>query len=124
VNPSALLLLAALAHLAPEHLAEALGQSTAAWEYVLRGIEGVALWGLAGEHFRTPEAWAISAYGMWESAQLSACRAAYPMDRSPLLEAGQGLCSSAGWPVGYWAPILVSIAAFAVAVKLAKNHNL
>lgn len=117
----ALLLVAAVAHLAPEHIAQYLGQSTGAWEYVLRGIEGVALWGVAGSHYKTPEAMAIAAYGMWESAQLTACRAAHSMFHAPRLAPGEGLCTAAGWPVGYWAPAIVAVVTFALAVKLAKT---
>jgi hypothetical protein len=124
VSVPALLLVAAVAHLAPDHIAEVMGQSAAAWEYVLRGIEGVALWGIAGAHYKTPEAVAIAAYGMWESAQLSACRAAHSMSHAPRLEPGQGLCTAAGWPVGYWAPSIVAVITFALVLKLAKNHTL
>jgi hypothetical protein len=124
VSIPALLLIAAVAHLAPDHIADLLGQSPPAWEYVLRGIEGVALWGIAGTHYKTPEAFSIAAYGMWESAQLSACRAAHSMFHAPLLEPGQGLCTAAGWPVGYWAPVIVAVITFALALKLAKSHNL
>lgn len=120
----ALLLIAAVAHLAPDHIADLLGQSPAAWEYVLRGIEGVSLWGIAGAHYKSPEAISIASYGMWESAQLTACRVSHPMQHAPILEQGQGLCSAIGWPVGYWAPAIVAGITFVLAVKLAKSHNL
>ena len=121
MSPSALLLIAALVHLAPEHVGDLLNQSPGAWEYVARGIEGVALWGIVGDHYQRPDVWAVSSYGMWESAQLAACRAAHPMDTPPALEPGQGLCTAAGWPLGYWAPLIVAAICFVVSATLTRK---
>lgn len=112
-HEAALLLLAAVAHLAPESVAEHYGHSVKAWEYVARGVEGMALWALAATHAKKSLALAaICAYGLWESAQMAVCRAAHPMTHAPVLPDGQGLCTAAGWAMGYFAPAIISAVAF------------
>jgi hypothetical protein len=117
MNAAALLLLAAFAHLAPEHIATGLGHSVKAWELVARGVEGLALWALVGSLMRSWPVWLVAGYGMWESAQTAVCRLAQPMGKAPILKAGEDLCNAAGWGVGYFAPVILSVIAFAVAIK-------
>jgi hypothetical protein len=117
MNAAALLLLAGIAHLAPEHMATLLGHSVKAWELVARGVEGLALWALVGSLMRSWPVWLVAGYCMLESAQMAVCRLAQPMDKAPILKAGEDLCTAAGWGVGYFSPVVLSAIAFAVAVK-------
>ena len=120
---SGLLVVAALAHLGPEHLAQWFGHSIGAWEYVCRGIEGMCLWLALGLLMRSPYAWAVCAYGAYESALMSLCRTLHPMTGPPRLPPGQGLCTAAGLNFGHWSPVLISFAAFAVALYVAKRND-
>lgn len=99
----ALLLLVAMVHLGPEHLADAFGHSRAAWDYVAAGTETAALWALLGVLWRSVPARAICAWGAVESALRPACRLALPMDRPPPpLMPGENLCDVAtGHPIGW-----------------------
>ena len=100
MNPHALLVLALVAHLMPEHLADLTGQSHAAWAYVGYGIEAGALWLVVGVSTSSLGVQAVSAYGAMEGMQRAACRLALPMDKAPDLQAGQTLCDVAtGLPI-------------------------
>lgn len=116
---TALLLLAAAAHLAPEHLAEALNQSRGAWDYVCAGIQSAGLWLAVGVLGGSAALRAVAAWGAVESAMRPVCRLAFPMDRPPpAVPPGAHLCDiAAGQPVGW---VSIAAACGVVWVLLAK----
>lgn len=92
----ALLLLVVLVHFAPEHLADALHQSAAAWGYVAGGAEAAALWLIVGLLVPSRPARMVAAYGAVESALQPACRLAFDMAVPPPKPLpGQNLCDIA-----------------------------
>ena len=103
--PHAMLALVLLVHLAPEHLAELLGHSQAAWAYVAYGIEAAVLWVLVAVVFRSPAIRAIGAFGAMEGAQRAACRLTagargeYLVQADPAALEGHGTASQVE-PVG------------------------
>ena len=114
-----LLVLVIVAHLLPEHLADLLGHSAAAWHYVAYGVEAAALWLIVALTVRTLAITAVSAYGAMEGLQRAACRLALPMDRAPHLAPGQTLCDAAtGLPAS-----LSSLLAAMVVVVLADTER-
>ena len=118
--PHAALILVVVVHFAPEHLAELLGHSAAAWHYVAYGLEAAALWLALGIMVRTIPVMAVATYGAMEGLQRSACRLALPMDSAPALLPGQTLCDAAtGLPVSF-ASLL---AAFVVVVLADKSRR-
>lgn len=92
---SLLVCLAVLVHFAPEHLAVALHQSQAAWEFVAYGAEAALLWLMVGMVAPTLPARFVALWAFLESAQRPVCRLALPMDRAPHLAEGQTLCDAA-----------------------------
>lgn len=106
---SLLLALVVMTHYAPAILgslyADA-GAATRAWFYVLRGIEGAALFGLVWAlaprkpaHVRYGIALAC-AWGMLEESQTAVCRLAVGIERRVTVPIFGGLCDVAtGWPV-------------------------
>jgi hypothetical protein len=117
---AALLLLAVLAHLAPEHIARALGHSHTAWESALYGLEAAAVWLAIGSAAAGPLQ-AVAAYGAMESAQRAACRVALPMDRPPGLRPDENLCDRV---TGQPASLYSLVAAALVALHLAQASAL
>lgn len=111
ILPAWLLLLLVAVHFAPEHLAQAMGHSQAAWEGVAYGLEAAGLWGtfLAAAWQCRPgtAAWAaVAAYGAAESLLRPACRLAFPMTGPPPYVApGQTLCELAYGPEVAWLSI-------------------
>lgn len=92
---SLLVCLAVLVHFAPEHLAEWLHQSQAAWEVVAYGTEAALLWLIVGLMVSSMPARFVALWAFFESAQRPVCRLALPMDRAPRLAEGQTLCDAA-----------------------------
>ena len=103
--PALLLILAAAAHLLPEHVAAWTGGTLAAWSYVAYGVEAAALWALAfaaapalcgARRAAVVAAQAVCVWGFFESAQRAACRLALPMDQPPpKMAPGQNICDVA-----------------------------
>lgn len=100
----ALLALAALVYLLPEHLPGLVGGTHAAWAGVSYGIEAGILWALAG--LMLPRAAWVCAWACCEALQRSLCRLALPMDRAPKLADWHTVCEAAtGLPMG-WVSLL------------------
>lgn len=116
---SALLLLLAGVHLAPDLLAAALGDSPAAWQYVAYGVEATVLWGVVAcktpphihMQFGVP-VWPAALWGISEGMQRACCRPMLPMDRPPDMPPGTQLCEAAfGRPwgmAGLWLAMIVT----------------
>lgn len=116
----ALLLLVVLVHFAPEHLAEALHQSAAAWAYVATGVQAVALWLIVGLLVPSRPARAVAAYGAAESALQPTCRLAFSMASPPPKPLpGQNLCDIATGMDLSWLSIA---AACAVALSVQRSN--
>lgn len=119
MSAHALLVVVVAAHLLPEHLADLLGHSAAAWHYVAFGLEAAALWIAVGIVVRTLPVMAVAAYGSMEGLQRATCRLALPMDKAPALQPGQNLCDMAtGLPMS-----VSSLLAALVVVVLADTER-
>lgn len=116
---SSLLLLAVAAQLAPEHAARWCGQSLAAWDYVLQGVQACALWLAVGAFLRGWVVQGVAAYGATESALRPICRLAYPMHAPPPVPRGVPLCEAAWGPSAAW----LSLAAAAGVAWLVAAHE-
>lgn len=100
----ALLILAALVYLLPEHMPGLVGGTHGAWETVAYGIEAAIVWALLG--LLKPRAAWVCAWACCEALQRAGCRLALPMDRPPRLADGQTVCEAAtGLPLG-WVSLL------------------
>jgi len=114
----ALLLVAALAHLAPAALSVYFGGTEAAWQYACYGVEACALWLCVAAMLRGAlrwTGWSVCAYGVFESVQRPMCRLLLPMDRAPNLPDGVNLCDAAGIPLTVLSPIAIALVATVVA---------
>ena len=107
---AALLMLAAGANFAPEHLAHYFGGKQSAWESVMFGFEAAALW-VVGFVLSTGIAWrAVCAWGAFEALQRPVCRLAFPMDRAPpQLAPGQNLCDVAYQIPMSWVSVIAAL---------------
>ncbi len=115
-----LVLVAALASLAPPLFASWFGGTVGAWYYVGYGLEATALWlalALIGKGPYRWALWAVCAYGIFEAIQRWGCRLMLPMDKAPNLPPGVNLCDAAGLPLTVLSPIAVAFVAAAVAAK-------
>lgn len=124
MNAVAMLCIAILANVLPDHAASLLGHSRAAWAYVAQGIESATLWLLAASLLPAGSVYAaaqpVAAYGAIEGSLRAVCRASLPMDRPPKLSPGQNLCDAVfGWPVTW----LSLIAALFVAILTRELHR-
>lgn len=111
-----LLIVVALTHVGSEVIAKQFGVDRAALFYVMRGLEGVALYGLLLTH--SPCVAAVALWGMGEEALTSVCGALYivePVDPAPF----QGLCDvRAGMPVfSYLGLVAASLLALMLAMR-------
>lgn len=121
MNSAWLMVVAVMAHLAPEHVARALDHSQAAWESAMYGLEAAVLWLAVGAVFSSVPVQAVAAYGAMEGAQRAACRLAFPMDRPPpKLGPGENLCDRASGMPASWASLM---AASLVVMQLAGNRR-
>lgn len=86
---------AALVYFLPEHLAQWLGHSRAAWQYVGHGVEAAILWLLVGLLVRQAAVRFVALFGFFEAVQRPVCRLAFPMTGPVPLAQGQTLCDAA-----------------------------
>jgi hypothetical protein len=123
VIAAALLMLAALAHLAPDVLAAVGGGSVRAWEYVAGGAELACLYAAVGFFLRHWTVTPVAAWGAAEGLQRAGCRLAFPMDRAPQLAEGQTLCTAAtGMPTG-WVGLAVAVLVAGVVWKASNGSR-
>lgn len=113
--PGPLIVLAAVVHLAPLHIAALLRQSQAAWEYVGQGLESAVLWLIVAAMSRGIAMQAVAAWGATEGAMRATCRLAFPMDKAPPKVPGQNLCDIA---TGHPATLVSLVLAAAAVVAL------
>lgn len=121
MTPAVLLLIAALAHIAPEAIASHYGGSIRAWEYVATGTEAAALWLAVAALSRHWPVWAVCAYGVFESIQRPICRLMLPMDKAPELKPGQFVCDVAGINTTQLSFAAILMVAAAVAQRTCKS---
>lgn len=113
----ALLVLVAVVHFAPEHIAAATGASQTALEYVFRGAQGAVLFGAVAIAFRSIIVALPCSWGGVESAAQPMCRLAFPMDRPPPVPRNVNLCTAAfgeGTALAGLMMALVLVTAFAL----------
>jgi hypothetical protein len=123
VIAAALLIVAALAHLAPEPVAAVTGGSVKAWEYVAGGLEAAALYAALGALLRHHAVTPVAAWGAVEGLQRAGCRLVFPMDRAPQLAEGQTLCTAAtGMPTG-WVGLAVAVLVAGVVWKASNGSR-
>lgn len=99
----ALLLVVAGAHFGYELIALGYGQREAAakaWFYMLRGLEGVALFGVIAAMSRHRAVIAVCALGMFEEGMTTACRASKPIGGVLGYEPFAGLCGPEWYRLG------------------------
>lgn len=85
-------------------------QAGKAWFYILRGVEGAALFGVIAALARHPIVFLVCLFGMVEESQTAICRAARPIAEAPAVEAFTGLCGSP-WSLA-WMFAVVALAAW------------
>ncbi len=126
---AAMLVVVLLCNYAPEILAGVGLGTLAAWFVVARGLQAAALWWIVGRviealsdarrdlaPYRLPGL-AVCSYGIFEAAQVPACRLVFPMDRAPPAHP-EGVCGAAGLPTYDVAPLLIAFCAVLVARTL------
>jgi hypothetical protein len=114
--------LLALVHLAPQHLARALGHSHAAWEYVLYATEAAVLWLIVGAGVHMVALKAAAAWGATEGGMRALCRVALPMDRPPSLPPGSNLCDVATGLPASWFSLAAALLVACIAQEEAARH--
>lgn len=114
--------LLALTHLAPEHLARALGHSHAAWEYVLYAAEAAVLWLIVGAGAHLIAVKAAAAWGATEGGMRALCRVALPMDRPPALPPGSNLCDVATGLPASWLSLAAALLVACIAQEESARH--
>jgi hypothetical protein len=124
-----MLTVALLANYLPEVLVRFGFGTLPAWFVFARNLQAAALWWLLGRMiealsdarrdlapYRLPGL-AVCSYGIFEAAQVPACRLAFPMDRAPPVHP-EGVCGAAGLPTYDVAPVLMALCAVLVARAL------
>lgn len=115
-----LLALIGMAHYAPDWIATAYEQQDAAaraWFYMLRGVEGVALFALVAALSKHIAVIAVCVLGMFEEGMTTACRASKPIGGFLGYEPFSGLCGKE-W---YWLGLcLLGLLALGLAYELGR----
>lgn len=114
-----LLALVTLTHYGYSPLAEGhedAARAARAWFYVLRGLEGVILFGLVGILARRPLVWLVCLWGALEEGETAVCRLAIGIGNAPGYAPFQGLCGP-GWY------IFGALVAAAIALNLHDNKR-
>ena len=98
-----LLLLVAATHYGYDVLAMSYAdpvQAGKAWFYILRGVEGAALFGIVAAMAKRPAVFIVCLFGMVEESQTAICRASLPIAEQPAVAAFSGLCGSS-WAMAW-----------------------
>lgn len=109
---AALLVLVCVTHFGYEVLALFYDQHAAAakaWFYILRGVEGFALFAIVASLARSRLVMVVCALGMSEEGMTAACRASKPIGEVPGYVPFEGLCGSGWYSFGVAAIILVAL---------------
>lgn len=107
-----LLLLVVLCHYTDSHLAQGYANPDAAARaifYMLRGVEGAALFVIVAGLARNRWVFAVCLFGMFEESQTTICRAAKPIAERPAVELFKGLCGEPWYGVGLFVAIVLAM---------------
>lgn len=86
-------------------------EASRVWFYVLRGLEGTALFVLVGLLARRSLVWLVCIWGAVEEGQTAACQLAIGIETAPTHALFEGICGH-----GYYAVGLAAIAILAVKI--------
>jgi len=107
----ALLLLVVGCHYTDGHLAQGFSNHDAAARaiyYMLRGIEGTALFAVVAILARNRWVFLVCLFGMFEESQTTICRAAKPIAERPAVELFKGLCGEPWYGAGLFIALLLA----------------
>jgi hypothetical protein len=107
-----LLVLVVACHFGGDLIAAGYDQPQAASKalfYILRGIEGTALFAVIASLARHRWVTAACLFGMFEESQTAICRAARPIAERPAVELFQGLCGEPWYGVGLFVAALIAV---------------
>ena len=119
----ALLFLIGLVHFGYDWIAQAYEQQDAAakaWYYMLRGVEGVALFGVVASKYRHRAVTAICLVGMFEEGLTTACRASKPIGGVLGYEPFAGLCGREWYAIGL---VLLGLVALGFAYEIGRSRG-
>jgi hypothetical protein len=108
-----LLLVVGVTHFGYDWIAKLYEQQDAAaraWFYMLRGVEGAALFGVIATLARSAAVFAVCLLGMFEESLTTACRASKPIGESLGYAPFAGLCGREWYFAGLIALGLVALA--------------
>lgn len=119
----ALLVVVGVTHFGYEVLALAYAQhesAAKAWFYVLRGIEGLSLFGIIASLVRSRAVMSVCVLGMSEESLTAACRVSKPIGNVPGYAPFEGLCGP-GW---YFAGLIaLGLVALGIAYDLGRGRG-
>lgn len=118
-----LLLLVGVTHFGYEVIAMAYEQSEAAaraWFYILRGVEGAALFGIIGSLAKSRAVIAVCLLGMSEESLTAACRVSKPIGELPGYAPFSGLCGREWYFAGL---IALGLVALGIAYDLGRGRG-
>jgi hypothetical protein len=109
----AVLLLAIIvgAHYSADHFAQGYGDPAAASRalfYILRGLEGSALFVVIAILARHRWVSVVCLFGLFEESQTAICRAARPIGERPAVELFKGLCGDPWYGVGLIVAVFIA----------------
>ena len=116
-----LLVVVGATHFLPDLIAQAYAQQDAAaraWFYMLRGVEGTALFGIVAAVYRHRAVTAVCLLGMYEEGMTTACRASKPIGGVLGYVPFSGLCGSEWYRLGLG---LLGLVALALAYETGRN---
>lgn len=96
------------------------GAAAKAWFYMLRGIEGVVLFGIVAALARTRGVIAVSLLGMFEEGMTTACRASKPIGGVLGYEPFSGLCGPEWYRLGLG---LLGLIALGLAYEIGRERR-
>ncbi len=94
--------------------------ATKAWFYILRGIEGVALFAAIACLQRSRAVIAVCALGMFEEGMTAACRASLPIAEVPGVSSFSGLCGDDWYRFGL---LMQGLVALGIVYELGRSRG-